>query len=140
MERRDWQTIRTLLPYLWTWKWRVVFALTCLIAAKIANVGVPLIFKDLIDALSGSRDAAVILVPLGLLGAYGALRFSTALFTELREIVFARVTQRAQRTIALKLFRHLHSLSLRFHLERQTGGLSPGRRRPCLPPRRRRRR
>ncbi|MBK6676852.1 MAG: ABC transporter ATP-binding protein/permease [Rhodocyclaceae bacterium] len=124
MERRDWQTIRTLLPYLWTWKWRVVFALTCLIAAKIANVGVPLIFKDLIDALSGSRDAAVILVPLGLLGAYGALRFSTALFTELREIVFARVTQRAQRTIALKLFRHLHSLSLRFHLERQTGGLS----------------
>ncbi len=124
MERRDWQTIRTLLPYLWEWKWRVVFALTCLIAAKIANVGVPLIFKDLIDALSGSKDAALILVPLGLLGAYGALRFSTALFTELREIIFARVTQRAQRTIALQLFRHLHSLSLRFHLERQTGGLS----------------
>ena len=124
VERRDWRTVRTLIPYLWEWKWRVVLALTCLVAAKFANIGVPLILKDLIDALSTSKDAAPLLVPLGLLGAYGALRFSTALFTELREIIFARVTQRAQRTIALKLFQHLHSLSLRFHLEKQTGGLT----------------
>ena len=114
VERRDWQTIRTLLPYLWEWKWRVVLALVCLVAAKFANIGVPLVLKDLIDALSISKDAAPLLVPLGLLGAYGALRFSTALFTELREIIFARVTQRAQRTIALKLFQHLHSLDFCF--------------------------
>jgi ATP-binding cassette subfamily B protein len=124
VERRDWQTIRTLLPYLWQWKWRVVFALACLISAKLANVAVPMIFKEIVDELSPSRDQAMLLVPLGLLGAYGLLRFSTALFTELREIIFARVTQRAQRTIALKVFEHLHALSLRFHLERQTGGLT----------------
>jgi ATP-binding cassette subfamily B protein len=123
-ERRDWHTIKTLLPYLWQWKWRVIFALSCLIVAKLANVAVPLIFKDIVDALSVPRDQALLLVPLGLLGAYGLLRFSTALFTELREIIFARVTQRAQRTIALQVFEHLHALSLRFHLERQTGGLT----------------
>ncbi len=123
-ERRDWQTLRTLWPYLWEWKWRVIFALTCLIVAKIANVTVPIVFKNIVDSLSVSREQALLLVPIGLLGAYGALRFSTALFTELREIIFARVTQRAQRTIALKVFEHLHALSLRFHLERQTGGLT----------------
>ena len=123
-ERRDWQTIRALLPYLWQWKWRVIFALSCLIAAKVANVAVPLVFKDIVDALSIPKEQALLLVPIGLLGAYGLLRFSTALFTELREIVFARVTQRAQRTIALEVFEHLHALSLRFHLERQTGGLT----------------
>ncbi len=123
-ERRDWQTIRTLLPYLWQWKWRVIFALTCLVMAKLANVAVPLVFKDVIDSLSIPPRQALIVVPLGLLAAYGLLRFSTALFTELREIIFARVTQRAQRTIALRVFEHLHALSLRFHLERQTGGLS----------------
>lgn len=123
-ERRDWQTIRTLLPYLWQWKWRVVIALACLVSAKLANVAVPMVFKEIVDALSGGKSQALLIVPLGLLGAYGALRFSTALFTELREIIFARVTQRAQRTIALKVFEHLHALSLRFHLERQTGGLT----------------
>ena len=123
-ERRDWQTVRQLLPYLWEWKFRVTFALSCLIAAKLANVTVPLVFKDLIDALSIPRSQAILLVPLGLLAAYGALRFSSSVFTELREIVFARVTQRAVRTIALKVFEHLHALSLRFHLERQTGGLT----------------
>lgn len=123
-ERRDWQTIKSLLPYLWQWKWRVIFALSCLIAAKIGNVAVPMVFKDIVDALSAPGERALLLVPLGLLGAYGLLRFSTALFTELREIIFARVTQRAQRTIALQVFEHLHALSLRFHLERQTGGLS----------------
>lgn len=123
-ERRDWQTLRTLWPYLWEWKWRVVFALVCLILAKVANVWVPLVFKGIIDTLTVPREQALLLVPIGLLGAYGVLRFSTALFTELREIIFAKVTQRAQRTIALKVFEHLHALSLRFHLERQTGGLT----------------
>lgn len=123
-ERRDWHTLRALWPYLWEWKWRVTFALICLIVAKVANVAVPLVFKDIVDSLSVPPEQALLLVPIGLLGAYGLLRFSTALFTELREIIFARVTQRAQRTIALKVFEHLHALSLRFHLERQTGGLT----------------
>ena len=123
-ERRDWDTVRTLFPYLWAWKWRVILALGFLIAAKFANVAVPLVFKDIVDAFTLPKEQALLLVPLGLLGAYGALRFSTALFTELREIVFAKVTQRAQRTIALEVFGHLHALSLRFHLERQTGGLT----------------
>ncbi|MDP2795111.1 MAG: ABC transporter ATP-binding protein/permease [Sulfurisoma sp.] len=123
-ERRDWETLKSLLPYLLAWKWRVIFALTCLLTAKVANVTVPLVFKGIIDGFTLPREQALLLVPIGLLGAYGALRFSTALFTELREIIFARVTQRAQRTIALKVFDHLHALSLRFHLERQTGGLT----------------
>ena len=112
------------MPYLWAWKGRVIFAFACLIGAKFANVAVPLIFKNLIDALTVSPKQTLLLVPLGLLAAYGVLRFSTSIFTELREIVFARVTQRAVRTIALKVFEHLHALSLRFHLERQTGGLT----------------
>lgn len=120
----DWRTVLQLLPYLLAWKGRVAFALVCLIAAKLANVAVPLVFKDLIDALSVPPKQALLLVPLGLLAAYGVLRFSTSIFTELREIVFARVTQRAVRAIALKVFEHLHALSLRFHLERQTGGLT----------------
>ncbi|MDO8931474.1 MAG: ABC transporter ATP-binding protein/permease, partial [Rhodocyclaceae bacterium] len=123
-DRRDWDTIKALFPYLWEWKWRVMLALTFLIAAKFANVAVPLVFKEIIDSFTLPREQAYLLVPLGLLGAYGLLRFSTSLLTELREIVFARVTQRAQRTIALRVFGHLHALSLRFHLERQTGGLT----------------
>jgi ATP-binding cassette subfamily B protein len=126
--RHDWQTIRTLLPYLWAWKGRVVFALSCLLLAKLTNVAVPLVFKNIIDTFTlpaaNRMEQAMLLVPLGLLAAYGALRFSTALFTELREIFFARVTQRAVRTITLQVFEHLHSLSLRFHLDRQTGGLT----------------
>ena len=123
-ERRDWETIRTLLPYLWAWKWRVMFALGCLLAAKLGNVAVPLVFKDIIDGMTLPRGQAMLLVPIGLLAAYGALRFSSSLFTELREILFARVTQQAVRTIALQVFEHLHGMSLRFHLERQTGGLT----------------
>ena len=123
-QRRDWETVRTLLPYLWRWKWRVIFALSCLVAAKLANVAVPMVFKNIVDALSVPKDRAVLLIPLGLLGAYGGLRFATALFTEMREIIFAKVAQRAQRTIALQVFEHLHALSLRFHLERQTGGMT----------------
>jgi ATP-binding cassette subfamily B protein len=124
--RNDWATIATLLPYLWVYKWRVLAALLCLVGAKMANVGVPLVLKKLIDALTinPSSPHALLVLPLGALVAYGALRFSTTLFTELREFLFARVTQRAVRTIALKVFRHLHALSLRFHLNRQTGGMT----------------
>lgn len=126
--RHDWHTIKTLLPYLWAWKGRVVFALVCLITAKLTNIAVPLVFKDIIDSFTlhgmDKTQQVLLLVPVGLLAAYGALRFSTALFTELREILFARVTQQAVRTIALQVFEHLHALSLRFHLERQTGGLT----------------
>jgi ABC-type bacteriocin/lantibiotic exporter with double-glycine peptidase domain len=123
-QRRDWETLKSLLPYLWAWKWRVIFALACLVTAKVANVTVPLVFKGIIDGFTLPREQALLLVPMGLLAAYGALRFSNAMFTELREIIFAKVTQRAQRTIARQVFDHLHSLSLRFHLERQTGGLT----------------
>ena len=111
-----------LLPYLWEYRWRVLLALAFLVTAKLANVGVPLILKEVVDALE--PDRAVIAVPFALLLAYGALRLSTTMFAELRDVVFVRVTQRAIRRIALSVFRHLHSLSLRFHLERQTGGVS----------------
>jgi ABC-type transport system involved in Fe-S cluster assembly fused permease/ATPase subunit len=104
----------------------VLAALACLIGAKMANVGVPLVLKRLIDALSisPSNPQALLVLPLGALVAYGALRLSTTVFTELREFLFARVTQRAVRTITLQVFRHLHALSLRFHLNRQTGGMT----------------
>jgi ABC-type transport system involved in Fe-S cluster assembly fused permease/ATPase subunit len=123
---RDWSTLKTLLPYLWTYKYRVSLALVFLVSAKLANVGVPLLMKRLIDGLtiSPSDPHALLVLPLGILLAYGALRLATTAFTELREFVFAKVTQRAVRTIALQVFRHLHSLSMRFHLNRQTGGMT----------------
>jgi len=118
----EWRVVPTLLPYLWEYRWRVLLALACLVAAKLANVGVPLVLKEVVDALEPER--ALIAVPFALLVIYGALRLSTTLFAELRDVVFVRVTQRAIRRIALNVFRHLHALSLRFHLERQTGGVS----------------
>ena len=121
-ETHVWLTLRTLFPYLWEYRFRVVAALGCLVAAKVANVAVPIVFKNMIDGLSGTQQ--VLALPVLLLLLYGVLRFSTALFTELREFLFARVTQRAVRQVALEVFRHLHALSLRFHLERQTGGVS----------------
>jgi len=123
-ERHDWHTLKTLIPYLWSYKGRVIFALSCLLLAKFANVGVPMVFKHLVDALTLTTEQAFIVVPAAILLAYGVLRFSTSLFTELRELVFARVTQQAVRNISLQVFNHLHALSLRFHLERQTGGLT----------------
>jgi ATP-binding cassette subfamily B protein len=119
---REWRVVPMLLPYLWEYKWRVVIALTFLVTAKLANVTVPLDLKEVIDRLTPTQ--AVLAMPLALLVAYGALRFSTTLFAELRDLVFVRVSQRAMRRIALQVFRHLHALSLRFHLERQTGGVS----------------
>ncbi len=118
----DWRTIGTLLPYLWAYKGRVLAAIAALIAAKVANVGVPVLLKQIVDRLDPAT--AILAVPLALLVAYGALRLSTTFFTELREYLFAKVTQRAVRRIALEVFGHLHALSLRFHLARQTGGLT----------------
>jgi ATP-binding cassette subfamily B protein len=134
--RRDWQTIRSLLPYLATYKGRVALALTCLVGAKVANLGVPIVMKRIVDGLASMRhltalgraehEPAIVLaggIAL-LVVAYAVVRLSTSAFTELREILFSKVTESAVRELALKVFRHLHSLSLRFHLERQTGGMS----------------
>lgn len=123
--RRDWQTIGTLLPYLWDYRWRLGGALSLLALAKLANIGVPIALKEIVDRLDTSNGTAALLtVPLALLVAYGLLRFSTILFQELRNAVFAKAAQRSTRRITLKVFQHLHDLSLRFHLDRQTGGLS----------------
>jgi ATP-binding cassette subfamily B protein len=124
--RSDWQTLHKLLPYLWQYRWRVGLALGFLLAAKLANVGVPVLLKYLVDALALKPGdvRAVLVVPIGILLAYAGLRLSTSLFTELRELVFAKVSFGASKQIALQVFNHMHALSLRFHLERQTGGLS----------------
>jgi ATP-binding cassette subfamily B protein len=120
--RNEWRAAALVLPYLREFRWRVAAALACLVTAKLANVGVPLVLKEIVDALEATRAALV--APFALLAAYGLLRFSATLFAELRDLVFVRVTQRAIRRVALNVFRHLHSLSLRFHLERQTGGVA----------------
>ncbi len=142
--RSDWQTIGQLLPYLWPFRWRVLAALAFLVAAKMSNIGVPVVLKHIVDGLTAAGAGAsagagagapaaagatlgagaVLAVPIALILGYGLLRLSTTIFTELREAVFAKVTQRTVRTVSLKVFEHLHALSLRFHLERQTGGLT----------------
>ena len=124
--RSDWRVIKDLLPYLLEHRTRVIFAMLCLVAAKFANLGVPIVLKDLIDAMNikpGSLQSFLI-VPAGLIVGYGALRLAASLFSELRELLFAKVTQSAVRKIALQVFEHLHALSLQFHLGRQTGGVS----------------
>ena len=126
----EWRSVAVLLPYLWDFRWRVLLALTLLVAAKFANVGVPLVMKEIVDGLNVGRNPgldpklAAVVIPVALLAAYGMLRFSTTLFGELRDAVFVRVTQHAIRRVALNVFRHLHGLSLRFHLDRQTGGMT----------------
>ncbi|WP_304622823.1 ABCB family ABC transporter ATP-binding protein/permease [Roseateles cellulosilyticus] len=124
--RGDWRTVGRLLPYLWRYRWRVGLALAFMVGAKVSNVGVPLLLKRLIDSLDlkPGQPQALLVVPLGLLLAYGVLRLSTSLFTELRELIFAKATEGTARSISLQVFRHLHDLSLRFHLERQTGGMT----------------
>jgi ABC-type transport system involved in Fe-S cluster assembly fused permease/ATPase subunit len=124
--RSDWGTLQRLFPYLWQYKWRVLTALAFMTGAKLSNVGVPLLLKQLVDAMAikVGDPLALIVVPAALLVTYGALRFCTSLFTELRELVFAKATEGAARTISLQVFRHLHALSLRFHLDRQTGGMT----------------
>ena len=133
--RSDGATLRRLLPYLWQYRWRVGLALAFMAGAKLANIGVPLLLKELVDALTPAKGQpmipglapgteALLVVPVGLLLAYGGLRFCTSLFTELRELIFAKATEGTTRQIALQVFGHLHGLSLRFHLERQTGGMT----------------
>src|SRR3990170_2302593 len=118
----DWKAIKSLLPYLWEFRGRVVLALAFLALAKVATVSVPLVLKEIVDALTPSQ--AMLALPVFLLLAYGALRLANSTFGELRDMVFAKVTQRSIRRVALRVFEHLHILSLRFHLERQTGGMS----------------
>ena len=124
--KSDWRTLGKLLPYVWQWRWRVGVALACLVAAKLANIGVPLVLKSLVDALSlkPGDPRSVIVVPVAILVGYGALRLSITLFTELREFLFYPVAARIARRVSLEAFEHLLQLSLRFHLERQTGGVS----------------
>lgn len=120
--QNDWKTIKSLLPYLWEFRGRVVLALAFLALAKVANVSVPLVLKEIVDALDTTKS--MLALPVFFLIAYGLLRLGNSLFGELRDVVFAKVTQRSIRRVALKVFEHLHNLSLRFHLERQTGGMS----------------
>src|SRR5262245_39275782 len=118
----DLGVMKKLLPYLWEYRGRVLLALAFLVSAKLANITVPILMKEIVDGLTGPK--ALLVVPFALLGAYAILRLSSTLFNELRDIVFVNVAQRAMRRIALEVFHHLHALSLRFHLERQTGGLT----------------
>lgn len=120
--RTDWKVIRSLVPYLLEFKWRVTFVIILLVASKLANVVVPLALKEIVDAMS--KPQAMLVIPMFLILGYGLLRLFSTLFGELRDALFAKVTQRAIRRVALQVFEHLHSLSLRFHLERQTGGVS----------------
>jgi ATP-binding cassette subfamily B protein len=124
--RSDLATLKRLLPYLWQYRVRVLLALAFMVAAKGANVSVPVLLKHIVDALTikPGDPAALLVVPVGLLVAYAGLRLSTTVFTELRELIFAKATEGAARSISLQVFRHLHALSLRFHLERQTGGMT----------------
>ncbi|GAB4185699.1 MAG: ABC transporter ATP-binding protein/permease [Thalassobaculales bacterium] len=124
----DLRAVRALAPYLWPagaleMRLRVVVAMALLVMGKILIVGVPLLFKAATDALASAGDAAIV-VPVAVILAYGGLRMVAQTSAELRDYVFAKVAQRAIRTVALRTFRHLHSLALRFHLDRQTGGLS----------------
>jgi len=115
-------TLRRLFPYVWHYRWRVLIALVLLVASKLATIGVPVLLKQLVDGLN--LKIGVLVIPALLLIAYGALRLSGSLFQELRQVVFARVLARTSREITLKVFAHLHDLSMRFHLDRRTGGVA----------------
>ncbi|NNM52806.1 MAG: ABC transporter ATP-binding protein/permease [Pseudomonadales bacterium] len=121
--RDDWRTLQTLLPLLWRFPTRVILALCCLLGAKIANVSLPLLLKQIVDHLSHPHGR-LLTVPLALILGYGALRLLTTLLAELRDVVFAKVAQNTIRQTAVQTFRHLHELSLAFHLNRHSGALS----------------
>ncbi len=123
-DRNDWANIRALLPYLWEYRGRVLLALGCLVLAKVANVGVPLALKGLVDRLDVSVDQVLAALPVGLLLAYGLAKLGSSAFSELRDVLFTRVRYRAMRRLTLRTLEHLHRLSLRFHLERKTGAIS----------------
>jgi len=119
----DWRILRSLLPYLLEFRGRVVLALSCLVLAKLATVGVPVALKFIVDHFEG-RTEALVVVPVGLVIGYGLLRLGSIGFNELRDAVFARVAERAMRRVSLAVFAHLHQLDLAFHLSRETGGLA----------------
>jgi ATP-binding cassette subfamily B protein len=122
-DRRDWHNLKGMLPFLWEFRGRALFALACLVLAKAANVGVPLILKQIVDSLE-TREGQLLVLPVALLAGYGALKLGTTLFTELRDVVFAKVRYRAMRRLSTRVLDHLHRLSLRYHLERRTGAVS----------------
>ena len=124
-QQQDWQVVKNLLPYLSAYKARIIFTVICLVMAKVANLGVPILLKQIVDAMSiQSIPKALLVVPVSLIVAYGLLRLSASLFSELRELIFSKVTEHAVRKVGLQVFNHLHALSLRFHLSRQTGGMT----------------
>src|ERR1700754_4932987 len=122
-------TLRALGPYLWPvgrtdLKARVIAAVVCLFLAKAATVYIPILYKSAIDALSHGTGGTPAALPLGLILAYGGARILSLMFSELRDAIFAQVGQHAVREVGQQVFRHLHALALRFHLGRQTGGLT----------------
>jgi ATP-binding cassette subfamily B protein len=121
--RRDFHNLRNLLPYLSAYKGRAIFALVCLVLSKWANVSVPLVLREIIDHFEGKQEQLLV-VPISLVAAYGVFRLLSSLFNELRDSVFARVRFHAMRELSNRVMKHLHQLSLRFHLERKTGAIS----------------
>ncbi|MGB5604829.1 MAG: ABC transporter transmembrane domain-containing protein, partial [Gammaproteobacteria bacterium] len=120
-DRKDWQNLKRLFPFVWEYRGRVAIALICLILSKLAFVGMPLVLKEIVDGLDS--ESGVVVLPIVLLLAYGVLRMASSLFNELRDAVFARVRYHAMRGISQKVLSHLYSLSLRYHLDRKTGGI-----------------
>ena len=124
-DRRDWYNLRSMLPFLWEFRGRALFALSCLVLSKAANVGIPVVLKQLIDYFEkASPGQLAVAMPVALLVAYGLLKLGASLFNELRDVVFAKVRYRAMRRLSTRVLSHLHQLSLRFHLERKTGAVS----------------
>jgi ATP-binding cassette subfamily B protein len=121
-DRNDWENLKKLFPFVWEFRGRVLIALACLVLSKLAVVGMPLILRDIVDSLDANNGAVVL--PIVLLLAYGALRLASSLFNELRDAVFARVRYHAMRGISHRVLSHLYSLSLRYHLDRKTGGIT----------------
>jgi len=121
-DRKDWRNLKRLFPFVWEFKGRVLIALVCMVLSKLAVVGMPLVLRDIIDGLDSENGTLVL--PVVLLLVYGALRMTSSLFNELRDAVFARVRYHAMRGISQRVLSHLYSLSLRYHLDRKTGGIT----------------
>jgi ATP-binding cassette subfamily B protein len=126
-DRRDWHNLKGMLPFLLEFRGRALFALSCLVLSKVANVGVPVALKEIVEHFErAASDPAVVVasIPFALLAAYGLLKLGSSLFNELRDVVFAKVRYRAMRRLSTRVLEHLHRLSLRFHLDRRTGAVS----------------
>lgn len=124
LDQVNWQSLKQLVPYILAYKGRLILALSCLIFAKLASVGLPFILKRIVDQLNSDGPDLLVVVPIALLVAYGLVRFSNVLFGELRDTIFGRVTEGAMRRVGHSVFQHLHSLDLAYHLNRRTGGVS----------------